>query len=212
MTGVPIRSKWSGYVVAPPDLYLGPLDRALAGVARPPGPGAQPGQPEPARTESGGYLRYMDDFLLFGRTKEELHRSRAGAARVLGDELCLRLKEPGTFIAPVAAGVPFLGLRIFPGTIRLDDSSNRNSNTLFSPASSPPGQKASVHGRPSRASAATRAAVPRPSEGPNSPAAPVAPRRGRGGPFQPFLARYRRFPPACPCNDQQALADHFNLS
>jgi len=93
-----------------------------------------------------------------------------------------------------------------------NNPSNRNNNVGFRPASSPPGQKASVHGRPSRASAATRAAVPRPSEGPNSPAAPVAPRRGRGGPFQPFLARYRRFPPACPCNDQQALADHFNLS
>ncbi len=93
--GIPIGNLTSQHFA---NLYLGPLDRALAG---------------------GRYLRYMDDFLLFGRTKEELHRSRAEAARVLGDELRLTLKVPGTFIAPVAAGVPFLGLRIFPGTIRL---------------------------------------------------------------------------------------------
>ena len=99
--GIPIGNLTSQHFA---NLYLGPLDRALSG---------------PADSESGRYLRYMDDFLLFGRTKEELHRARAEAARVLGDELCLTLKEPGTFVAPVSVGVPFLGLRIFPGTVRL---------------------------------------------------------------------------------------------
>ena len=65
------------------------------------------------------YLRYMDDFVLFGDDKAELHEARALAAQVLREQSALELKVPGTFVTPVSEGVPFLGLRIFPGTVRL---------------------------------------------------------------------------------------------
>ncbi len=66
-----------------------------------------------------GYLRFMDDVLLFGETKAELHLHRAQVRRYLAGELRLRLKEEATWLAPSSQGVPFLGFRIFPGTIRL---------------------------------------------------------------------------------------------
>jgi hypothetical protein len=35
------------------------------------------------------------------------------------DRLCLELKEESTILAPVFQGVPFLGVRVYPGMIRL---------------------------------------------------------------------------------------------
>ena len=66
-----------------------------------------------------GYVRYMDDFVVFGDDKPGLHGLRAAIQRFLHDELALRLKEEGTFIAPSWQGLPFLGFRIFPGLIRI---------------------------------------------------------------------------------------------
>ncbi len=97
--GIPIGNLTSQHFA---NFYLGPLDRALA-----------------AAFGERRYVRYMDDFLLFGDDKTELHQARAVAARVLRDQLALELKEPGTYVTPVCEGVPFLGLRIFPGTVRL---------------------------------------------------------------------------------------------
>lgn len=65
------------------------------------------------------YLRYMDDFVIMAETKEQLHLLRADIANFLETRLKLRLKDPGTFIAPVMQGLPFLGFRIFPNLIRL---------------------------------------------------------------------------------------------
>lgn len=96
--GIPIGNLTSQHFA---NLYLGELDRAM--VAR----------------HGGRYLRYMDDLVLFGDDKPELHRSRAEAAALLGQRLRLELKAAGTFVAPVTGGVPFVGRRIFPGTVRL---------------------------------------------------------------------------------------------
>ena len=65
----------------------------------------------------GPYLRYMDDFLVFGSRKElrELHRTLASW---LGDTLGLSLNDRVTRTMPVSDGVPFLGWRVFPHTIR----------------------------------------------------------------------------------------------
>lgn len=100
--GIPIGNLTSQHFA---NLYLGPLDRSLAKGSD----GA----------EDGRYLRYMDDVLLFGSSKEELHRSRARAAAVLRDPLRLELKERASVVAPVSEGIPFLGLRVYPGTRRL---------------------------------------------------------------------------------------------
>jgi hypothetical protein len=67
----------------------------------------------------GGYVRYMDDFALFddgrGRLRAMLGRIRA----FLREERGLELKEPANLLTRAAVGVPFLGLRVFPGTLRL---------------------------------------------------------------------------------------------
>ena len=100
--GIPIGNLSSQHFA---NLYLAPLDRAM--VAR----------------HGGRYLRYMDDLLLFGDDKAGLHRARADAAALLGERLRLELKAAGTFVAPVTQGVPFVGRRIFPGTVRLAHAS-----------------------------------------------------------------------------------------
>ena len=68
------------------------------------------------------YIRYMDDMLLFGDDKADLHRHLAAVRRFLNEELRLELKEDAVLLAPVTQGIPFLGFRIFPGTIRVQRS------------------------------------------------------------------------------------------
>lgn len=66
-----------------------------------------------------GYVRYMDDSVLFADEKAALVRALAAVDRFVGEELQLRLKERATILAPTRAGLPFLGWRIYPGTTRL---------------------------------------------------------------------------------------------
>jgi retron-type reverse transcriptase len=66
-----------------------------------------------------GYVRYMDDFLLFFNDKSELHRLQARIEEFFARELKLSLKSRATIIAPVSQGVPFLGLRVFRNLIRI---------------------------------------------------------------------------------------------
>jgi hypothetical protein len=65
----------------------------------------------------------MDDFILYGDEKKELHLLKAMISDFLSGTLRLQLKEKACFIAPCGSGVPFLGFRIFPGIIRM-----RNEN------------------------------------------------------------------------------------
>lgn len=79
------------------------------------------------------YLRYMDDFILFGDEKADLHSLRFNIRTFLHDELELELNEKVTNLAPVSDGVPFLGFRIFPDLIRLKpENKKRALNTLKS--------------------------------------------------------------------------------
>ena len=65
-----------------------------------------------------GYLRYVDDFLLFGNDKPSLTQWREAVAEKLGD--CrLRLNDRKSRIYPVKDGVTFLGQRIWPWRKRL---------------------------------------------------------------------------------------------
>jgi len=63
--------------------------------------------------KTGGYVRYMDDFACFARTKQELHFLRGRLAEYLAG---LRLAfSPGKCnLYRTASGVNFLGFRIFP--------------------------------------------------------------------------------------------------
>jgi hypothetical protein len=66
-----------------------------------------------------GYVRYMDDLLLFADDKPTLHQWLADSRQFLRETLRLELKEAATCLAPVSEGIPFLGFRIYPGVIRL---------------------------------------------------------------------------------------------
>ncbi|MGB3460212.1 MAG: reverse transcriptase/maturase family protein [Halobacteriota archaeon] len=79
------------------------------------------------------YLRYMDDFILFGAEKVDLHSLHISIMNFLHDELELELKEKATMLALVRDGIPFLGFRIFPNLIRLkQENKKRALNTLKS--------------------------------------------------------------------------------
>jgi RNA-directed DNA polymerase len=62
----------------------------------------------------GAYLRYTDDFLLFGNDKARLWELWAVVKEELA-ELRLRLAEPKSRMLSCAEGVPFCGFRFLPG-------------------------------------------------------------------------------------------------
>ncbi len=66
-----------------------------------------------------GYVRYMDDFLCFAEGRDELHGVHAEIGIFAAERLGLRLKESKCYVAPVSQGIPFLGFRVYPGTVRL---------------------------------------------------------------------------------------------
>ncbi len=66
-----------------------------------------------------GYVRYMDDFISFANSKEELHQLLFEIDHFVKTILKMELKQKVTKIAPVSEGVPFLGFRIYPNLIRI---------------------------------------------------------------------------------------------
>ena len=98
--GLPIGNLTSQHFA---NLYLGELDHQLK-----------------ERMGVKGYLRYMDDLILFADDKAALHLWLAQIRDFLQDRLALELKERATLLAPVSEGLPFLGFRIYPGLIRLN--------------------------------------------------------------------------------------------
>lgn len=97
--GLPIGSLTSQHLA---NFFLGALDRF-------------------ARERLGlrHYVRYMDDVIAFHGERAVLEDALVELAAFVRDELRLKLKMRATWIAPVADGLPFLGFRIFPGTVRL---------------------------------------------------------------------------------------------
>lgn len=60
-----------------------------------------------------GYVRYVDDLLLFADDKRTLWQWKAALADFLGG-LRLRLHERESTVYPVTNGIPFLGFRVYP--------------------------------------------------------------------------------------------------
>ncbi len=73
----------------------------------------------------GGYLRYMDDCLLFADRKSHLHEARRAMEAWLEQHRRLHAHPRKTGISPVCDGVPFVGFRVFPGHVRLDPATGR---------------------------------------------------------------------------------------
>lgn len=65
-----------------------------------------------------GYVRYVDDFLIFGHDKGQLAEWR-DAMRDRLAQLRLVLHPRKTRLYPVSEGIPFLGFRVFPRRRRL---------------------------------------------------------------------------------------------
>jgi retron-type reverse transcriptase len=79
-----------------------------------------------ARAPASAYVRYMDDFVIWGQSSRQL-RAWAEQVRVfLAEELKLDLK-PNTILNRTGFGMDFLGYRIFPRTLRL----SRRSKVRF---------------------------------------------------------------------------------
>jgi hypothetical protein len=73
-----------------------------------------------------GYVRYMDDFVLWGDSSAELSAHLAAIEALLTTKLELCLK-PSPYINKTAHGLDFLGCRVFPSHIVL----NRRSRVRF---------------------------------------------------------------------------------
>ncbi|NCA83905.1 MAG: RNA-directed DNA polymerase, partial [Opitutae bacterium] len=69
-----------------------------------------------------GYVRYMDDIVLFAGGKAEIWRLHNGVCGWIAEERPLEVKGERTVVAPVTEGLAFLGLRIFPGGWRFQRS------------------------------------------------------------------------------------------
>jgi retron-type reverse transcriptase len=97
--GIPIGNQTSQFFA---NVYLDGLDHYVKETLRVP-----------------GYVRYVDDFLLFANEKTRLHTAKA-AIEDRCVALRLRLHPRKSFVAPVRDGCTFLGYRLFPTCRRLD--------------------------------------------------------------------------------------------
>lgn len=98
--GLPIGNLTSQHFA---NLYLGELDHFIKEIL-----------------QIRGYVRYMDDILLFADNKPALHRAFAELKQFLAYRLQLKLKNENMTPTPVSEGISFLGFRIYPAIIRLD--------------------------------------------------------------------------------------------
>ena len=71
-----------------------------------------------------GYVRYMDDFIVFGENSRELKEKREYIRYFLKEILSLELKA-NTQINRCGKGIPFLGFIVYPGKIRLSANSRK---------------------------------------------------------------------------------------
>jgi retron-type reverse transcriptase len=91
--GLPIGNQTSQFFA---NVYLDPLDHFVKDQLR-----------------QKGYVRYCDDFLVFGDDKKRLAEAREAIAEFLTG-LRLRLHSVKNVLFPVREGIRFLGYRVFP--------------------------------------------------------------------------------------------------
>ncbi|MFN6024375.1 MAG: reverse transcriptase domain-containing protein, partial [Planctomyces sp.] len=96
--GLPIGALTSQWFA---NYYLGPLDRFLL-----------------ERRRVAGMVRYMDDFVFWGATRDEVRSCADGVDEFLNQTLNLKSRPP-TLINRSSHGVTVCGYRVFPGTIQL---------------------------------------------------------------------------------------------
>ena len=97
--GLPIGNLTSQWMA---NLYLDPLDRFVRQTLR-----------------ADGYVRYCDDFCVFGDDRRELRAAVSATREFLGQRLRLVLNPKHLEVARTARGIAFLGMRVFPNHRRL---------------------------------------------------------------------------------------------
>ena len=97
--GIPIGNLTSQHFA---NFYLDPLDHFIK-----------------ERLGMKGYVRYMDDIVMFAGGKGGLREADAGAERFLKERLKLDVKAGSVILAPTTEGISFLGFRIFSGVVRI---------------------------------------------------------------------------------------------
>ncbi|MCP5045384.1 MAG: RNA-dependent DNA polymerase [bacterium] len=97
--GLPIGSLTSQWFA---NMLLDPLDHLVTEGLRVP-----------------GYVRYMDDSVLFADDRDQLWHAHSVIEAWLRDGPGLRLKSAATVLAPASEGLPFLGWRIYPRLRRI---------------------------------------------------------------------------------------------
>lgn len=103
--GLPIGNLTSQHLA---NFYLGAVDRWVL-----------------ERISGGTYCRYMDDVLIFDNDKSRLWKLHDDLEDFLATKLRLTLKTEVSAVFKYTVGVPFLGMRIFRGTIRLSGPARR---------------------------------------------------------------------------------------
>lgn len=105
--GLPIGNLTSQFMA---NVYLDPLDHEIKD-----GLGLR------------GYIRYMDDFVICLDDRKELEDLLPRTEAFLMERLDLRLKPDATRLNKSTHGLSFLGMRIFPGIIRVRSKNRQRS-------------------------------------------------------------------------------------
>lgn len=92
--GLPVGNYTSGWFA---NLYLGKFDRAVR-----------------HKFKIRYYFRYMDDILIFGSRKRDLHKLREEIEKELGESLKLKLKENWSVYNTDSRPTDFIGRRFYP--------------------------------------------------------------------------------------------------
>ena len=101
--GLPIGALTSQHFA---NSYLAPLDRFIK-----------------ERLRCRGYVRYMDDFVVWGQSSKDLMTVYTAIKEFLMDNLKLEVKA--AFINRSQLGLDFLGYRVYPGWVRLSHRSKQ---------------------------------------------------------------------------------------
>lgn len=103
--GLPIGNLTSQFFA---NVYLNPLDHFIKEVLH-----------------IKGYLRYMDDFCIFGFSRNEVIEHTQKINQLINQQLNLTLKQKACWLNKSASGLTFLGMSIFPGMIRVNPENKR---------------------------------------------------------------------------------------
>jgi len=103
--GLPIGNLTSQFFA---NVYLNPLDHFIK-----------------ESLQIKGYLRYMDDFVIFSDNKNILIQQHNKIENYANQSLKLTLKQQACWLNKSLAGLSFLGMRIFKGMIRVNPENKR---------------------------------------------------------------------------------------